>query len=35
MLFVQPSIGKPGEVRQHGRDEVAMMGVGWREAGGI
>jgi hypothetical protein len=27
--------GKPGKVRKYGCDQVAMMGVGWTEPGGV
>ncbi len=27
--------GEPGKIREYRRDEVAVMGVGRREAGGI
>jgi hypothetical protein len=28
-------VGEPGEIGKHGSDEVAMMGVGWAETGGV
>jgi hypothetical protein len=28
-------VGEPGKVRKHGRDQVAMMGVGRRQSRGV